>query len=441
MTTFDRRGRSITLVLGAVALLAASGCAARNLVPLESQSEFQKQVLSSDRPVLANFYKDEGCPTCVAADPILDQPAGEYEGRVAFDQPTALTGTLSGENGVKDNIEFVVARPRGTECEVAENAITVPVEKTISAPGIVDANLDNDIAAVFATDSVLAEVGGEPITLYTVLGPVRDDVRRWGKECTREEFQDRCRGLVALRVREVVTQRLLVEEARTQLSQDERQRLAGMSGTGAVAGDEILVQAFLREKIAPQIRVSQSEMLAHYRKVVDQRYVLPSEVRMGLITIRKSDSATPQWAESLARAVHSRAVGGEDFAKLAQRYGRDKSAANGGDCGFVHRGAVEVKAVEEVLFALSSGQVAPLMETPEAFYIVKSLDRHEGRTLPFDEVQSVLEQELRDQKYKARVAAYALELYQRWQGQYKTATAPETLPAEAEDGRVVAADR
>ena len=314
---------------------------------------------------------------------------------------------------LEEAVQFVVAQPLRADGEPAARAsIAAPAAVASAAAqplqagqtvAVVDADLDADIAAAFQANSVLAEVNGEPITLQTVLGPVQAEVRRWGKEGTREEFQDRCRGLVEVLVREAVIQRLLVDEAKTQLSREERERLTealapaaggpanllgGLEGLGPQSltpkmqpADWMLVQGLLREKIAPQVRVTQSELLGLYRQVVQERYVVPTEVRMGLITIRKSDSATPEWAQSLARAVHSRASAGEDFAKLAQRYGRDASAAKGGDYGFIRQGAFDVKAVDDALFALAPGQVAPLVETPETYYIVKALDRHEGRTV------------------------------------------------------------
>jgi|WetSurMetagenome_2_1015567.scaffolds.fasta_scaffold22739_4 parvulin-like peptidyl-prolyl isomerase len=388
MNAFDGRRMAVAVLLAA--MLAAAGCVTKNLELTENQPD-------SD----VNNY--------------LDGP------------DAAVAAATSEESGVQGEVEYVVARPRVIDGVVVDSPAAAATDKT-ALPQAVDADLDADVASVFAADSVLAEVNGEAITLQTVLGPVQAEMRRWSKECTRGEFQDRCRGLVALRVREAVTERLLADEARAQLSADERQRLSEAAAPGTPAADAMLVQAFLREKIGPQVRVAQSEMLGLYRQIREQRYVVPTEVRLGLIMIRKSDSATPEWAESLAKAVRSRVAGGEDFATLAQRYGRDKSAPSGGDYGFIREGGFGVRAVEDALFALEAGQVAQLVETPEAYYVVKALDRHQGRTVPFDEVQAALEQELRSQKYNTRVANYSQELYERWRAQSKTAAASTTSP-------------
>ncbi len=46
-----------------------------------TDSTFDQDVLSSDVPVLVDFYAD-WCGPCVALSPVLDELAAEYEGRV-----------------------------------------------------------------------------------------------------------------------------------------------------------------------------------------------------------------------------------------------------------------------------------------------------------------------------------------------------------------------
>ena len=175
----------------------------------------------------------------------------------------------------------------------------------------------------------------------------------------------------------------------------------------------MLVQRFLREKIAPEVHITHGELLNHYNRVIKERYVLATKVHLALIVIKKSDSATAGQAQALAEAVHSRAVSGEDFARLAERYSRDPMASKGGDWGLMTQGAFKVKEVDQVLFSLQAGDVGPLVETEETYYIVKAIARQEGRTIPFTEVQAGLDDEVREKKYNERVQKYIQELYER----------------------------
>ncbi len=80
-------GIAIVLCLGILAMLSATGCAAsRNLVLVQDEAQFRSTVLESDKPVLVDFYKGGGCPTCQFVVPILNQLAEEYHGRVTFVQ-------------------------------------------------------------------------------------------------------------------------------------------------------------------------------------------------------------------------------------------------------------------------------------------------------------------------------------------------------------------
>jgi peptidyl-prolyl cis-trans isomerase C len=362
----------------------------------------------------------------------------------------AAPEALESDAGVRpEELRFVVAKP--------EHIAPDPGAEPAAAP-VTDAEPAADQDTAFPADSVLAEVNGEAITLQTVLEPVQADVNRWRKECPAEEFQRRCQAVAEVRARETVIHRLLLQEAKAQLPAEEQVRLkaavveagdAAMSLMGGpdVAGPNadpvsktvkmraeewVLVQGYLREKFASQVRVTQSDLLAAYRQAMAGRYVLPTKVRMGMIAIKKSDSATPAWAESVATAVQSRASHGEDFALLAQKYARDPAAPAGGDWGFIARGASRLPAVEEALFSLRVGQVGPVVETRDSFYIVKALDREDGRTVPFTEAQASLEQELRDKQYKRLVAGYLRDLYNQWSGQFKTANLA-TAPVAAAD--------
>jgi thioredoxin 1 len=54
--------------------------AASNIVTL-TQENFEKEVLQSATPVLVDFWA-EWCGPCKMLSPILDQLAGEYDGRI-----------------------------------------------------------------------------------------------------------------------------------------------------------------------------------------------------------------------------------------------------------------------------------------------------------------------------------------------------------------------
>ena len=79
------------MVACGVLTVMAGGCTATNIIPIADEADFQQQVIEADRPVVVDFYKEGGCPTCKLLEPILDQLADEYRGRVIFAKFAVMT--------------------------------------------------------------------------------------------------------------------------------------------------------------------------------------------------------------------------------------------------------------------------------------------------------------------------------------------------------------
>jgi len=378
--------------------------------------------------------------------PVLTTPPGGYP----------LEGELPGGQIVPVSPEAMpVAQPRRTslpEAEpppvaVASARDTDPASAYEPAPppaarSPVVAAGSADIVSPRLVDAVLAEVNGEVITREDILGPMRPQMAEWRREMSAEAFDSRCRYQVDLRLRQAISERLVLQEAKASLTDPEKEELearldqsekdmaseAGsrhalegqLKGQGSSMAqerekqrDRFLIQRLLRQKVAPDIQVTHSDLLNLYNQVRAERYEQPERVHLALILIQKGDSATEDQARALAQAVHQRAASGEDFAKLAAQFSHDPMAAKGGDWGLVTRGAFRIKEVNDVLFALKGGEVGPLIETPQVFYIIKALQRQDARTVPFTEVQAKLEDEVRQAKFNEAVSNYIQQLYER----------------------------
>lgn len=80
--------------------------------------------------------------------------------------------------------------------------------------------------------------------------------------------------------------------------------------------------------------------------------------------------------ENLAKEVQAKAAKNPaNFAALAKEYSQDKnSAQNGGDIGFVTKGALG-KELADVAFSQKVGVVSPLIKTPQGYYIIIVKDK------------------------------------------------------------------
>jgi parvulin-like peptidyl-prolyl isomerase len=309
-----------------------------------------------------------------------------------------------------------------------------------ASPLLVEAGDDPD--SLVLVDAVLAEVNGEVITREDILGPIRPQMHKWREEYSDEAFRSRCRQVIGIRLKEEISRRLVFQEAEADLSDEEKEQidltlgkmlksLASEAGSTLLLEEKLqergssieeqreeerrrlVVQRYLHKKIGPKIHITHSELLNYYKQVRPERYERPTRVRLGLITIRKADSTSPEEARALADAVRKRAATGEDFARLARRYSSGPMAEKGGDWGFIREGSFRIQAVDETLFALDAGEVGALVETGKAFHVVKALERQDGHTVPFTEVQDELEEEIRDRKFNEKVDKYIRDLYER----------------------------
>ena len=122
-------------------------------------------------------------------------------------------------------------------------------------------------------------------------------------------------------------------------------------------------------------------------------------------------------AQSLAEArskisdIEARLKKGDDFAMVAQNFSEDpKTAANGGDMGFVPVSAME-KAdprLRELVTSLQPGATSGVIQSPEGFRILKVISKEDAgqRDLNDPQVQTTIRETLRNVKEQLLRDAY-----------------------------------
>ncbi len=99
-----------------------------------------------------------------------------------------------------------------------------------------------------------------------------------------------------------------------------------------------------------------------------------------------------------------------DFADLARRYSTDEATANnGGELGMIERGQTG-ESFENALFALKSGEISPVVESPFGFHIIKAGQRQEGAITPFQRAQTQIRNILVQQKRQLLMSSFLSNL-------------------------------
>jgi peptidyl-prolyl cis-trans isomerase C len=164
------------------------------------------------------------------------------------------------------------------------------------------------------------------------------------------------------------------------------------------------IQKLIDADITPNVKVSADQT----RKYYDENTELmkqPDRLRLSHILKRVEPDATPE-AKASARteieAILERARAGEDFAALARENSDDPgSAANGGELT-VSRGDT-VPPFEEAAFALSPGELSPVVETQFGFHVIKLTEKLEGQVVPYNQVAPRIQEFLTQQAIQDEV--------------------------------------
>ncbi len=148
----------------------------------------------------------------------------------------------------------------------------------------------------------------------------------------------------------------------------------------------------LRSKLEEQVRnvpaPSKKQLRKYYAEHQD-KFTAPPATRVSVILI-KVDPGAPdtdwQKASEQAQDLVKRLRAGEDFAELAREYSGDKTAADGGDMGYLHEGMLPGLPAETVS-KLQPGETSDPVNLMEGVGIFRLIERKEAKVNSFEAVE------------------------------------------------------
>jgi foldase protein PrsA len=235
-------------------------------------------------------------------------------------------------------------------------------------------------SALWAEDrGVIATVNGQPIT--------------------EAEFQQALWAQAGARVLVEMIDETLITQAAAQAGVTAAPEVVRMREDSllAQAGGESGLQALLaqrgltRERLAQQVRlgvlldglvqremqITDAEIDAYYRDHAD-RYRRGPQVKARMIL-----TATKENAEALRQALEA----GGDFAGLAKPLSNDPATApKGGDMGWFERQDYAA-VISDMAFRLKPGELSPVFQGPDGWYLIKVEDTRPAGERPLAEVR------------------------------------------------------
>lgn len=190
---------------------------------------------------------------------------------------------------------------------------------------------------------------------------------------------------------------------------------SSMSDMRQTFNEKAIAMEWLRTKVKVSEEVSPDEMLQFYQTHLSN-YEEPTRVRWEELTVRKSRFKSPGEAyaeianmgnDVWQRAAASGSFRGPAFVEIAKaRSDGFKAKENGGQHDWTTQGAINIAAIDQSLFTLQVGQMSPILETDDAFYIVRVLERKEAGRQPFTDVQAKIRDDLKDERFRLAVEKY-----------------------------------
>jgi peptidyl-prolyl cis-trans isomerase SurA len=171
--------------------------------------------------------------------------------------------------------------------------------------------------------------------------------------------------------------------------------------------EQMLAQKLVNEEVASTIVVTPGEI----KKLYDEHaaeMVAPRQVLVRTIVMRKREDRSDEESMQKIRDVRARAVAHGDFSSLAMEMSEGLNAEEGGYMGYVAKGQT-IPEIDSVIFALETGEISEIVETPIGYHIFLVDEILEERTLELADVDDFLREQIYMKKFQESLVEYLAE--------------------------------
>ena len=151
-----------------------------------------------------------------------------------------------------------------------------------------------------------------------------------------------------------------------------------------------------------------AEVREYYERHMDL-FTEPEKLRLSVILLKVDPSLPVEaWTKTYDEAAKlvDKIKGGADFAEMARKYSRDKTAKNGGDMGYLHLGMLPV-VIQDGVGKFKVGEVSAPYKGLEGISIFRLEDRLDARKMEFQQVEqraaALLLRDRKDQAWKSNL--------------------------------------
>jgi parvulin-like peptidyl-prolyl isomerase len=155
--------------------------------------------------------------------------------------------------------------------------------------------------------------------------------------------------------------------------------------------EQIIIRA-LRSRHIPSDPIISPAKIEEYYRTHQDTYKLEDQVKLRMIVLNKTgvdDTNTVQLAEEIVTKLKD----GADFKEMATVYSSGSQRGEGGDWGWGTRSSLR-KELADVAFTLKAGEFSPVIDTPNACFIMLVEESKLAHVRPLSEVRDEIEKNL-----------------------------------------------
>jgi parvulin-like peptidyl-prolyl isomerase len=166
--------------------------------------------------------------------------------------------------------------------------------------------------------------------------------------------------------------------------------------------DKIIVQAMRQANVKDEFIVSPSQIRSFYEQN-KALYTTPEQIRLRMIVLREgaegdygafADLPAVGDRKAMAEEIREKLVSGADFDRMAAMYSDDVATReSGGDWGWIERNTLN-QELTKVAFSLRPGQISPVLQLGDSYYILLVEARKPASVKPISEVREEIERNL-----------------------------------------------
>jgi peptidyl-prolyl cis-trans isomerase SurA len=166
--------------------------------------------------------------------------------------------------------------------------------------------------------------------------------------------------------------------------------------------DKVIVGAMRQNNVKGTFSATPQQVEAYY-EANKQEFATPEQLKLRMIVLNADplDANSGDSTRKMAEEIRNKVKGGADFATMAKTYSMDGTAESGGDWGMIDRKTLN-QQLTDAAFALSPGQVSPVVQIGDSFYILFCESKKTSSFIPLTEVRDGIEKKLEQvQRQKA----------------------------------------